>query len=433
MIVLIVFVVAGGDATLQNPTFAVEFVAGMALLGIVLARDGFSTLMRTPRIVRCLVATLIFLPLFQLIPLPPEMVQTASGRSTAVAIRALAGVKSAWQPITLTPIPTAQVFFSLMLMLGLFLAVARTSADGARALILLMIGLEILTVAVGVMQITSGGLLFNFFDTPHRVNLIGFFPNRNHTAVFLACTIPLASTLIVRSGARTPRQTLTAFGLLSLAVFVAVIATLSRAGLVLAGISILLSLVLLVKLPKGRPLLVLGGGGAVAAAIIALLMTSTATTRVFDRYSDVSGDMRWTFYANTVKLIPRFLPWGGGFGSFVSIYNANEPLDELRPTYVNNAHNDYLEVALEAGVLGVAAFAFLIATIGWCALKAWRSPDGVDRTIALAGFTVTILFLLHSSVDYPLRRIACAAMFTVGFALLVRPLLAPPRPHSPAA
>lgn len=433
-IALVVFVIAGGDATLQNPTFTIEFAVAMVLLAVVLGRDGFAVLKRAPIIVRCLVAGLLFLPLFQLIPLPPELTEGSPGRSTATAIRALAGAGDSWQPITLTPTPTAQVIFSLVMLLGLFMAVLRTSTAGAKALVVVLIGLEVLTIVVGVLQITSGGLLFDFFDSPHRVNLIGFFPNRNHTAVFLACTIPLAGALIARAGARPSRQTLTSFGMLALAIFVAVIGTLSRAGLVLAGISILLTLLLLIKLPKGRPLLMLGGGGAVAVAVIAVLLTSTATTRVFDRYSGVSEDMRWTFYENTVKLVPEFLPWGGGFGSFVSIYNANEPLSEVRPTYVNNAHNDYLEISLEAGVPGMIAIALLIATIGWCATRAWRQPESVDRTMALAGLIVMVLFLLHSSVDYPLRRMACAAMFTVGFALLVRPLLAPDdRPAPPVA
>src|SRR3546814_19644120 len=46
--------------------------------------------------------------------------------------------------------------------------------------------LVVLSVLVGVIQVGSAGATFNFYDSAHRGNLIGFFANRNHEGVVLA-------------------------------------------------------------------------------------------------------------------------------------------------------------------------------------------------------------------------------------------------------
>ena len=93
------------------------------------------------------------------------------------------------------------------------------------------------------------------------------------------------------------------------------------------------------------------------------------------------------------------LPFGAGIGAFDRVYQAAEPLDLIGPTYLNHAHNDFLELWLEAG--WAAALLMLLFSAGW-AWKTWnawrvRSATGV----AAAG---SILLLAAASFsDYPLR------------------------------
>src|SRR3546814_7627447 len=47
----------------------------------------------------------------------------------------------------------------------------------------LFLALVVLSVLVGVIQVGSAGATFNFYDSAHRGNLIGFFANRNHEGV----------------------------------------------------------------------------------------------------------------------------------------------------------------------------------------------------------------------------------------------------------
>lgn len=427
--VLALFILLGGGPTRPGIVFTIEFAASAMLLGLVLFHDGLTAIGRAPAVVRMAVALLCCLPIFQLLPLPPSLTQIGPGREMVGAIRELAGAGGRWQPITIAPSTTIQLLLALVMLATLFLAAVRSTTEQARLLILLVLGLEVLTVLVGALQITSGGRLFNFYESPHRFNLVGFFANRNHTAVFLACAVPLAVAMMRGTKPQAPRRLLIGTALVGLAVFVAALGTVSRTGLILVGVSMLLSVLLLVPLQGRRVWMIAGASTAGAAVLTALLLTTTIAARVFERYSDVSDDMRWTYYTNTAELVRRYLPWGGGFGSFIDIYAAHEPLAEVKPTYVNNAHNDYLEIALEAGVPGLIGVVLVIVAVIWCVVRLRRLPNSPDQTMALAGFIVVTLLLLHSMVDYPLRRMATAAIFAFAFALVVRPLLSAGRYH----
>ena len=55
----------------------------------------------------------------------------------------------------------------------------------------------------------------------------------------------------------------------------------------------------------------------------------------------------------TARAIHDFMPWGSGLGSFRGVYHLYESRDQITTTYVNHAHDDYIEIALELGVAGV--------------------------------------------------------------------------------
>lgn len=92
-----------------------------------------------------------------------------------------------------------------------------------------------------------------------------------------------------------------------------------------------------------------------------------------------------------------------------------EPLALLDETYLNHAHNDFLEIGLTFGLPGIlmivaAAFLFFrrAATI-------WLRRDGRSRSVmfARAGSIAMSLILLGSLSDYPLRTPAMACSFAI--------------------
>jgi O-antigen ligase len=114
-----------------------------------------------------------------------------------------------------------------------------------------------------------------------------------------------------------------------------------------------------------------------------------------------------------------FMPLGSGVGTFRQVYALYEDHDRLDvTTYVNHAHNDYLELALETGVPGLAVLALFLLWWGRAAWRAWRSreADPFARAAAVASAAI----LVHSLVDFPLRTAAIGACFALCLVLLVR-------------
>jgi O-antigen ligase len=103
---------------------------------------------------------------------------------------------------------------------------------------------------------------------------------------------------------------------------------------------------------------------------------------------------------------------GWGLGTFPIVY------PEFRTFYtnffVNEAHNDYLQLLVETGLLGFATMIWFVATVYVRAAKKignWHSETGGAVTLAcvlgLSGI------LVHSAVDFNLQIPANAALFYV--------------------
>jgi O-antigen ligase len=112
---------------------------------------------------------------------------------------------------------------------------------------------------------------------------------------------------------------------------------------------------------------------------------------------------------------------GSGYGSFSDIYITRESIESLRPVYTNHLHNDYLQLILEGGMLGVGAFILMVYTIIAATVAGFKNQK--TRGLVLAGAVTVLLFGLHSIVDYPLRRPAAVAYFGIGLACLLRSFL----------
>jgi O-antigen ligase len=110
---------------------------------------------------------------------------------------------------------------------------------------------------------------------------------------------------------------------------------------------------------------------------------------------------------------------GSGIGSFRRLYPQYEDQAAVTTTFVNHAHNDYLEILLETGIPGLLT---LLLFLLWWAGRAVR----VARMRAIfpcawAAVIGSAALLLHSLVDYPLRTAALAAIMAALLALMAQP------------
>jgi len=89
---------------------------------------------------------------------------------------------------------------------------------------------------------------------------------------------------------------------------------------------------------------------------------------------------------------------GIGFGNLRGLMGG---LLNLPDGWTGDAHNLYLELLSETGLLGFAAFAMLAACSLSAALMQFRgSQDDSGRIIGFAAFTAICGVLVHGSVDY---------------------------------
>lgn len=202
-------------------------------------------------------------------------------------------------------------------------------------------------------------------------------------------------------------------GLIALAaglvLFTGILATTSRTGIVLGTLGLIVTPLLWLR-PSPRPVIV--GAPLLALAGLAL-MQIPALAPVFDRFATLAQDQRIDMAETTWAAARSYFPAGSGWGSFVPVFMGFEDLDTMNDRYVVAAHNDYLQLLLEGGALGlIAALAAPLALLA-LAVRHWRGKVS-PRLWSL--WWVAAILLLHSAVDFPLRTDALAALFAMAFA-----------------
>ncbi len=390
-------------------------ILALGLIAWLLSVRGLTALLLQDRLLVAVLTGVVLLPLLQLIELPPFVWQWLPGRALFAQTYDALGSHSPWLPISLDAGATFRAWLGVLPPLAVFFAALLLDQVRRRRMSLLMIGLGMVSVLIGLAQLVQGPTSpFRLFPGVGGSESVGFFVNRNHYASFLAGLIPFAAVWLQRSWSSDDRNRL-----LVTATFAIVLACLllgigmarSRAGLILAAVAVVLSFSFTSgRTTYGRRTL------AVVFGIGVVLMIHFAFLRFLSRFeADPLEDARWTIAAVTLRAIADFFPIGSGFGTFDPIYRMFETVGELRTTFANRAHNDYLEIALEGGALGVL---LMLAAIGWLgirAVSAWRrkseTEDSFDRALQQAASITILLLLLHSTVDYPLRTAAIAVLF----------------------
>lgn len=384
--------------------------------------------------VRLAVVLATCLPLIQLIPLPPAIWRALPGHGTRADVLESFGLANAWLPLSVTPVETAYSAVIALCMLGLFIATVAMSQERIRQLLILVVSVIGIGIAIGIGQYSGGGDTLQFHRISHGGALIGFFANKNHMALTLACFIPLTFALIEHRLDHRP-STLVFLGFFWITVMALIVATNSRAGLLLGSLGIFLASLRLYPHHRKRVTL----GAMILAALVISFATAVPTVRnVIYRFGTAREDLRLDFLDQAEPLIREYGLLGSGLGSFVSVYAPIEKLEWVSPYYVNHLHNDWLQLVIEAGIPGIAILALLILACGRAARMMWseatrakasRSVTGADdQRFAWAGLVMIAMFALHSLGDYPARRVGTLTLLVIAFALVFRPYLSRVRP-----
>lgn len=428
-----------GGASGATPWPPVWFGYTGLVLVLLLSFPGFalrwSDAISGPFLVLLLFAALAAL---QLIPLPADLWSALAVRERLLQGFDLLGAAPPDRlPLTLSPEATFDSLlrlFPAMAILLLLVPVTRRSAI-LRLVWFIVIAGTAASVA-GLLQLAAPELTLpdiHQLGPPRTAS--GLFANQNHQATLLLVCMPMAAALASlqatdrdEGDANTGRRFVLLAAILLLAA--GVWATGSRAGLAL----LLPVIILCFPVWRGRRdpdhagwtslLVVLS---TVMIGAVALLNSSRLPVPALADMT-LSQDGREEIWQQSLDILRDNWMTGTGSGTFSSVYALYEDPNSVTGVYVNHAHNEYLQIAVETGLAGCLLMAVTLLVWGIASIRIWTKSDDGCRSLRRAASVSVLVILLHSLVDYPART---PALLVLGAALVFIQFFRPEPP--PAA
>lgn len=361
----------------------------------------------------------IALPLIQLIPLPPTWWLALPHRAPLTDAATLTGQPQPWRPWSIVPATTFNAACSLLVPLTTFCLVATLAPRDHIWLLRLLLALVVASMLVGLVQFSGVDIDNPFINGPGEVN--GMFANHNHFALFIAFGCLLAPAWAFERE-DTPRwRAPVALGLVVLFILT-ILASGSRAGMAAGVIGLGCGLVMirtdvkraLRRYPRWVFPALISGTFVVIGALVMLSIAADRAMSINRAISvDISQDMRSRGLPIVLAMINDYFPAGSGLGSFDPIFRMHEPFALLKPTYFNHAHDDFLEILLDAGLPGLLLLLTALAWWTWASVRAWRAGPEQEHRLARLGSVVLVLVFGASIVDYPARTPMVMAVIVI--------------------
>ncbi len=371
----------------------------------------------------------------QLVPLPPSMWQALPGRDIVAGLDRLAGIDGIWRPISLAPFRGLNALLAMIVPVAALLLMLGARLQ-TQAILLAITAMGAVNAVFGILQVI-GGLRspFYLFALTNRGAPAGIFANENHAAVFAGIVLLIIARLA--GGGRLgglPNSARLALAPLYVLILLAVLISGSRAGLGAAALAVGAGGLMMwtdmraresaspvtapvpapvtapvtagtSQGPQRRRRLALVAVGGVAACLVAaafILLGRAPAAADLLASSATIDDLRWSLLPVLGAMMRDHWLAGTGFGAFDTVYRIYEPTALLLPLYVNQAHNDWVQLVIEGGL---PAAACVLGLIGWLGVTILRIARDKRHSRAMVIFWITLLIIIMaaSAVDYPLR------------------------------
>lgn len=373
-------------------------------------------------------AALFALAAIHIVPLPPSAWQSLSGRQDLIEVEQLAALSGIWRPLTLSPMNGWHALLSLFAPLAVILLGVQLTRKDLFRLLPLVIALSALSGLIGLLQVIGDrqSVLY-FYRITNSGAAVGLFANRNHAATLLACLFPMLAVYVatLKGDPRTVRLRQLIAASVAIVLVPLILVTGSRAGLIVALVG-LAAAPLLYRQPTDARSVHRGSTKSLPAApilasvtVIALVFLTYFFSRAeaIERFLSQSAgeDGRSEFWAVSIDLFWKYFPWGSGSGSFVEAFQIMEPNRLLDATYLNRAHNDWVETAVTFGLAGVLAIALAVSAYSACSWRLWRKYDGTKPAVAYGRLASVLIAMMGiaSISDYPLRTPTMMVFFAI--------------------
>ncbi len=395
--------------TVHQPTIAIFYLMTAAIV-ILWAVDSFKTgifrfnksLLQIP-----IIGTVIY-ALIQVIPFG-SLAETG-------------GVSGIGRTISLEPFWT-QMFALHFLALFFIFAASLTFLDSASRLrkitsLITIFGFVFAFFAI-LQAVLSPTKIYGIYEVEYA-KPFGSFVNRHNFAAFIemAIAVPLG-LLFVGAVERDKRLIyLTAIGLMG----VALLLSGSRGGLIALLAEVVFILILTNK-TKGSSKLVIKIGLAVllfAVIVGGAIMIGGESSLTRFAETAVSSDIttnRTHIWGITLEIIKNNLPFGAGIGAFAAAYTPYDTMNGIER--VEQAHNDYLQILADAGIIGLILAGFFIYQLFRTGLQNVKTENLFRRGVAVGAFAGCFAILVHSLFDFVLHTTSITFLFLTLASLVV--------------
>lgn len=263
-----------------------------------------------------------------------------------------------------------------------------------------------------IQGISSNGKLYWIRQPRMGGWIYGPYVNHNHYAglMEMLIPIPLVLSLTKLASSRTRATAATVAAVMAGTVFLCG----SRGGMLGLVAEFLLLGALLIKQKRGLRTAI---GITLFLTLIAGMLVWVGGSEAIKRlpisaHSELPNDIRLDIDRDALHMFAKKPIMGWGLGAFPVVYPQFRSF--FTNFFVNEAHNDYLQLLVEMGLLGFATMAWFLVIVYRTAiakLKNW--PGEISGAVALACLLGLSGILVHSAVDFNLQIPANAALFYV--------------------
>ncbi|MFY9743839.1 MAG: O-antigen ligase family protein [Candidatus Sulfotelmatobacter sp.] len=298
------------------------------------------------------------------------------------------------------------------------------------ALIFSIYGAALASFAL-IQGISSNGKLYWLRQPRMGGWIYGPYVNHNHYAGLMEMLIPIP---LVLSLTRLASQRARNLAAAAAAVMVATVFLSGSRGGMLAATSelVILGVILVYQKHGGRTAMGLSVFLAIVAGLLIWIGGSDLSQRIASvglSHSEISDHTRGEINRDGLQMFLQKPILGWGLGTFPVVY------PQFRTFYtnlfVNAAHDDYLQLLTEMGLLGFATLVLFVVIAYKKAIKKignWTSD--INGAVALACLLGISGILVHSVVDFNLQIPANAALFYVLCTIAASPnFVKPARKH----
>ncbi len=363
------------------------------------------------------------------LPIPSATVQILSPSVYEIYALSGGGIAPDYIPLSIDAETTMHMFLKSSMYVSIFVLTLLlvTSKERLKLVAMVVVFVGLMESLYGLFNTLSGAEYIFMMKKEAFVGFVtGTFINRNHFAGFLEMVIPVALGLVISGSAAInggnnwrgkarfiitfimgQQGRITVYMLVMIAAF---LLSASRAGLISFGIAIGIVLLITARF-KGKDSREMKITGLIVAlALIAgmWLGMGTLPDRLYNSYHHIGP--RLIAWENSLAIIKDFPFFGTGAGTYQYIFARYE--DGRLLQYYDHAHNDYIELLADQGIVGFCLLAFPILMIITKNIKAFiHRKTAIKRAILFASLVGTFSLLIHSLIDFNFHIPANAAYF----------------------